>query len=281
MTKVEKAIQKIKNAEKLALEINQDGFYLCFSGGKDSIVLYDITKKANVKFTAHMNLSTVDAPQVLQFVRKNYPDVILHKPKKSIFKIIKDHGMLPTPKIRFCCAEIKEVNGAGYVNLLGIRKAESVKRSKRQELEVQGYKYSNSLDQFNIDFESKIVCVNGKDKILFSPLLDWTDNNIWRYIHENKLEVPELYRMGFNRIGCLFCPMASVKTQQLTRKYFPKFEYAYKKAIKYIMENNDYTHGQITDVDEVFEYWTSKLSLETFLKRKKDKLKFNENKDEN
>ena len=60
-------------------------FYLAFSGGKDSQALYHLAVMAGVKFKAHMSLTSVDPPEVIRFVKQNYPDVELIKPKISIY----------------------------------------------------------------------------------------------------------------------------------------------------------------------------------------------------
>lgn len=128
------SVELLRKAEKLALTYDQEGgFFLAFSGGKDSQALFHVAKMAGVKFKAHMNLTSVDPPQVIRFVKKQYPDVVRHAPQKSIFQLAVERGILPSMRIRWCCADLKETAGAGKVTLIGIRKAESVRRSKRHE----------------------------------------------------------------------------------------------------------------------------------------------------
>lgn len=66
-----------------------------------------------------------------------------------------------------------------------------------------------------------ITCVGGKDKVLISPILAWTSENVWEFL--NKLGVPhcELYDQGQERIGCLFCPMSKVREMQMFPEKFP------------------------------------------------------------
>ena len=64
------------------------GFYLAFSGGKDSQALYHVAKLAGVKFEARMNMTTVDPASVVSFVKREYPDVIRHVPEMNFFDLI-------------------------------------------------------------------------------------------------------------------------------------------------------------------------------------------------
>ena len=61
------AIERIKQYEP------EEGYYVAFSGGKDSIVVYDLVKRAGVKHDTHFSVTTVDPPEVLQFIRNYYP----------------------------------------------------------------------------------------------------------------------------------------------------------------------------------------------------------------
>lgn len=268
MNKVDKAIETIQKAESLALKYQDYGFHLAFSGGKDSQVIYELCKMAGVKFRPVMQVTTIDPPEVMKFVRKNYPDVILERPEINFYKLIVKQQVLPTALARFCCKYLKEQSGAGTVTILGIRKAESSKRAKRNELEISGHKYSNSLDQFNIDNKNQILCINGKDKILLSPIIDWTHADVWRFIRERGLEYCNLYDNGYHRIGCMFCPMSSVKIKNLDRKNYPGVEREIKKSIKILADRGKYARLGC-DVDEIFEWWLSKKSIEDYLASKK------------
>ena len=131
-SKIAYSISLLRKCEQMALDYDpEDGFYLAFSGGKDSQALYHIAKMAGVKFKAHMNLTSGDPPEVIRFVKRNYPDVELIKPKMSIYDMALKKHLMPTRILRWCCAEYKEMSGAGKVTLIGIRHAESVRLSKR------------------------------------------------------------------------------------------------------------------------------------------------------
>lgn len=178
--KIDYSINLLRKAEPMALRLDpENGFNLAFSGGKDSQALYHIAQMAGVKFKAHMSLTSVDPPEVIRFVKRQYPDVELIKPKMSIYDMALKKHVLPTMRFRWCCAEFKETSGAGKVTLIGIRKQESVRRSKREEIEISGHKFSGNFDQWSEHEEKMVTCVGGKDKILVSPILYWTERDVW------------------------------------------------------------------------------------------------------
>ena len=77
------SVELLQKAEKIALNYDaEQGYYLAFSGGKDSQALFHIAQLAGVKFSGHMNLTSVDPPEVIRFVKRNYPEVELIKPKR-------------------------------------------------------------------------------------------------------------------------------------------------------------------------------------------------------
>ena len=85
-------------------------YYLCYSGGKDSDVILALAKLAGVNFEAVHNLTTVDAPETVQYV-KSQPDVRIDYPETTMWKLIVEKRMPPTRLVRYCCEELKERGG--------------------------------------------------------------------------------------------------------------------------------------------------------------------------
>lgn len=258
--KIEHSIELLKKAEKIALAYDkEDGFYLAFSGGKDSQALYHIAQMAGVKFKAHFSPTSVDPPQVIRFIRKQYPDVVFEKLRKNIYDVAVEKQILPSMRIRWCCEEFKEHAGAGKVTLIGIRKSESTRRAKRNEVEISSRKFSGNMEQFEewrkdkvkpsvanpdvIDSESITGCIKGKDSLLVSPIIYWTEKDVWEFLND-VVKVPhcELYDKGYHRIGCILCPMSSHKQKIREAKDFP---YAKEKWIDAIIRIR--RGGGITD----------------------------------
>lgn len=288
--KIQHSVELIRKAEKLALIYDpENGFYNTFSGGKDSQALYYIVKMSGVKFQTHINFTSVDPAEVVKFVKTQYPSVIRHKPQISIYKKAIDIGFLPTMIRRWCCKEYKEGGGAGKVKLIGIRSAESVKRSKRNEVEVSAKKFSGNIeefkewsnkqierkkkrklknqDEFSVKKDNEVRCINGKDSILISPIFDWTQKDVW-YFLKNIIKAPHcnIYDEGQERIGCILCPMASLKQTQKDIEKYPYVKKKWIEAIKEMRRNGifdyKYTNNPNATEDDIaeniFDCWISR-----------------------
>ena len=84
--KIEYSINLIRKAEKIAITMQPEkGFWLAFSGGKDSQVLYHLAQMAGVNFEAHYSLTTLDPPELVHFIKRKYSNVIIDRPKQTFF----------------------------------------------------------------------------------------------------------------------------------------------------------------------------------------------------
>lgn len=270
--KINYSISLIQKAEKTAIRYRQDGFFVAFSGGKDSQVLLKLTELAGVKFTAQYNLTTLDPPENVKFIKQHYPAVEIVRPEKTFLQICRHHKMLPSQWTRFCCKELKESTNEHAVTLTGIRHAESARRSKRQEVFLQTRRRhpeftQGTFDQFSRHQETTVECLKGKDKLTVNPMLDWTEQDVWGFIHEYHLPINPLYARGYTRVGCLFCPMANIKNICREAHDYPKYYQAMLRLIhriraeKFNDENPD-VWGTLTD-EQVFWYWARKMSPNT------------------
>ena len=263
--KIDYSIALLRKAESMSLRLDpENGFYLAFSGGKDSQALYHIAQMAGVKFKAHMNLTSVDPPEVIRFVRRQYPDVELIKPKMSIYEMAKKKHILPTRTLRWCCAEYKEFSGSGKVTLIGIRKQESTRRAKRNEVELDKHKFSGTFDQWEEHEEAMVTCVRGKDKILVSPIIYWTERDVWQFLND-VVKVPhcKLYDEGYKRIGCILCPMSNYKQKVKDMRRFPHAKRNWIKAIQWLIDNG-YINHNFSDAEFGFNWWISGKSFDKF-----------------
>ena len=212
-----------------------EGYYVTFSGGKDSIVVKDLVKKSGVKYEIHYNLTTVDPPELVKYIKQQHPDVNINSPEESMWRLIPRKLMPPTRMVRYCCEVLKERGGSGRRVVTGVRAEESYKRSKRRFVEN---------------------CFKDGTKTYINPILDWKDHHIWQYIKENNLDYCHLYDEGFKRLGCVMCPMANKKQILLEAKRWPKFYQAYVRAFDRMIEERK-RRGKETEWEtgEQVMYW--------------------------
>lgn len=269
--KIDYSIALLRKAEALALRFDpDDGFFLAFSGGKDSQALLHLAQMANVKFKAYMNFTSVDPGEVVRFVKRQYPDVVRVPPRISIYDMAKKKGILPTAKARWCCAEYKEIGGVGKVTLVGVRREESIRRSKRNEITSSNFKISETFDQFSKHEEEMVACVRGRDKIIISPILHWTERNVWEFLNE-VVKVPhcELYDQGYTRIGCILCPMASYKKKLKDIERWPYVKKKWVETIDWLTKNKwaNTTHEPMS-AQERFDMWISMMTYKQWMYEK-------------
>lgn len=210
--KVEFAISLLKAWEP------PEGYYLAFSGGKDSVAIYDLAVKAGVKFDAHYCVSPIDPPQIYKFIKEYYPDVQWDFHARGFWKLVDKKG-LPMRQGRWCCAIIKEAGGLKRTVIVGNRWAESSMRA--------GQCYVQTPDK-----------IAGKrkplNKTFIRPILNFTDYDVWQYIRQNKLPYCSLYDEGFKRLGCVLCPFSRDIKREET--YFPKLTNLWKLACERLVK---------------------------------------------
>ena len=267
-SKIDKAIEFIKHGEKLALAMNADGYFVAFSGGKDSQVLLWLAQQAGVKYRAFYAVTTNDPPQNVQFIRQFYPEVIFIHPKENFYKLVAKKG-LPTMRTRFCCRVLKETAGIGYATLVGVRKDESSKRRGYRDVDVISRRKEHQ-DKERVYSVDEIVatehkCIKGKDKLILRPILDFTESEVWEVIYANNLPVNPCYKTA-NRVGCIFCPFAP-KKQIL--EYCKKYPRAKAKIIDSIQQCQTKMQKCKFSPDEYFDWWLTKKSVKQYMAEKR------------
>ena len=96
MDKVQTAIKRLQTFEP------PDGYYLAFSGGKDSVVIKMLADMAGVRYDAHYNVTGIDPPELVYFIRQHHPDVVWEYPRDkdgeviTMWRLIRKKKMQPT-----------------------------------------------------------------------------------------------------------------------------------------------------------------------------------------
>ena len=260
-SKMETSIATIKKAAKLAKKYTGKPLVVAFSGGKDSQTVYHLAEAAGVEFEAVYSATTIDPPEVVRFIRKQYPNVKFNVPRLSFWRLAEKIRMLPNRNMRYCCSILKEQTSPGRVTLTGVRREESIKRAKRQVLAIN--KKPRQFDEFESVDKIDVQCFgDGKEKITVNPILDWTETDVWRYLN-NVVNVQhcELYDIGRHRVGCLFCPMKARKEIVDDMIRYPHQFKRLKMTVAKIAE----TSKQFPkDPKGFIEWWLSNKSVQEF-----------------
>lgn len=274
--KVQVAIERLKSFEP------PEGYYLAFSGGKDSVVIKALADMAGVKYDAHYTNTTVDPPELIRFIKEKHPDVEIVAPKDkdgnyiTMWKLIRKKKLPPYRTTRYCCAVLKESQGYGRMTITGVRWAESSNR-KINHGELTVYKGKNMkelvdsgnftetnrggvvLNNDNEESRKMIERCYQRNRVVVNPIIDWTDEDVWEFIREYEVPYCELYDKGYKRLGCIGCPMSSHRAEELER--YPKYKQAYIRAFDRMLEEREKSglenrHNWQTGED-VYRWWVN------------------------
>lgn len=264
--KLQASIALVKKAETVALGLNPvDGFYLGFSGGKDSVALLQVVRLAGVKFKAVHNVTGIDAPATIHFIKQHFPEVEFQHAKENFLELVQKKG-LPRMNMRFCCERLKERVGAGNVVLTGVRHGESAKRAAYSPVQIwsrrkehEGKDKARSIDDI---VQNEHQCIKGKDRIMVFPILDWTEEDVWDFIDEYDLPVNPCYRL-FGRVGCMYCPFASPDQVEQYEKLYPRYKERVMLAVRRWWAKSD--EHLWPSPEAYYEWWKSRKSLAKFM----------------
>lgn len=225
------------------------GYYGCFSGGKDSLVVKQLAAEAGIDVAWHYSVTTIDPPELVRYIRREHSDVRwVRNPRWNFFTAMKTKGF-PTRRARWCCREFKELSAPdGAIQLMGLRAEESARRAKAWA-EVTSHK---------------------RGGLVVAPIISWSSDEVWAFIRDRGLPYCELYDEGFHRLGCVGCPMSRQERVAAFARW-PRIERLWKKAFHRIWKARS---GRLTrrglpwfgdvyfaDWREMWEWWLSDSSL--------------------
>ena len=203
-----------------AAKYKEENIVISFSGGKDSTVTADVVTKAlsNPSLVHIFGNTTLEFPTTLEYAnryRDSHPLAIFQIAKNDeqvFYDVCEDIGP-PARMMRWCCSMFKTGPITRVINSMyrsqqiltfyGIRKSESVSRSKYNRIED--------------DAES----VKIQQQTVASPIFFWKDIDIWLYILAEDVDFNSAYRLGYDRVGCWCCPNNNQRAQFLSRIYMP------------------------------------------------------------
>nr|DAP34109.1 MAG TPA: phosphoadenosine-phosphosulfate reductase [Caudoviricetes sp.] len=275
----EEAIRLLRGYEDFALKIDPRGYCVCTSEGKDSRVLGHLMRRAGVKHFYIHNITGIDPPELVYFQRRNFREYQdmgyeVHDCMydMSIWQLMKKKRVPPMRHMRYCCEHLKEKKTLEQGNAMictGVRRAESTRRAKqRAELE-HDHEHLNPYDQeYGVEVETWRVCFdNPKWGIeglwTLNPIAEWPDHWIWDYSKEAHLEQCSLYNEGFDRLGCIGCPMGGECQRRRQFERWPGFRNAWLRAFRACIDGRKESGlpTPFTDPEEWMEWWLSDKTM--------------------
>ena len=231
-------------------EPNGEPYYLCYSGGKDSDAIRILATLAGVKHECKHNLTTVDAPETVYYVRETIGRENILVPPLSMWQLIEREKYPPTRLARYCCEELKERGGKGRIKITGVRWAESENRAKNSDfIKIIGKPKTTAkkAEDLGIDYRATPkggIVLNDDNaetrrfvercyrttSTMINPIVDWSDTDVWDFLHYYGCESNPLYKCGDSRVGCIGCPLQGLKGMRTDFKKYPKYRAAYIRA---------------------------------------------------
>lgn len=269
----QKAIERMQKASEISMKLFGQPLVVTYSGGKDSDVILQIAKNAKVPFEVLHNHTTADAPETVYHIRNVFRELELEgikctidKPvykgkRTSMWNLIPQKLMPPTRLVRYCCAVLKEKGGTGRFIATGVRWDESAARkNNRGTMEVihRDREKRLILQDDNDEARRTFETCKLKGKRVVNPIVEWKTDDVLQYIKDQKIEINPLYGCGFDRVGCVGCPMAGTEGRRFEFTMFPAFKKNYIRAFDRMLEarkeSGKSTENWENGID-VFHWW--------------------------
>lgn len=235
----------LKQLEAEAIQIMREVMAECknpvllFSGGKDSIVMLRLAEKAFYPGKMPFPLMHIDTEH-------NFPEVIAFRDKRAkeldaklIVRSVQDSINSGRVKLR---SDSESRNVHQTVTLLdainefqfdacfgGARRDEEKARAKERI-----FSFRDDFGQWDPKNQRPELwslyntCVHAGENIRVFPISNWTELDVWQYIAEEKLEIPEIYyaheRQVVWRGGWLYVsPHLELKPGEVVQKKMVRF----------------------------------------------------------
>ena len=238
--------------------------YVAFSGGKDSTVLLDLVRRKYPHIKGVFSDTGLEYPEIRDFV-KTIDNVEWLKPKIPFTEVLKKYGFPVVSKEQSqfihqyntaksektkhtrwygnkwgmgkisekwkylinapfkisdkCCDIMKKNPSKKFEKETGLHPIIGTMMHESNQRKTNWYKYG--CNAFDLKRPTS------------RPLSFWSEEDIWEYIKKYNLPYSEIYDMGYDRTGCMFCLYGLQKEDNPTR--FDKMKKTHPKIHDYCM----------------------------------------------
>lgn len=270
-TYVERSTKIIQAAAEMSETFYKKPLVLRYSGGKDSDLILELAKRADIRFEVSNSITTLDSPALTRHIINTRDRCVsqgipferivpTYKGRPvSFYRLIEQKKMLPTRRNRFCCSVLKEYAAPNRLILTGVRWDESRARSKRNVFEVVTHKKqfpafddAHTFEVFREAMEwaeqsgTKAEDPNAYDCTLIrnmkenrscicNPIVFWPTAAVWAFLRQEGVPYCPEYDDGHtHREGCIGCPLSSHMEAELNR--YPERKRRLMLAIERMLE---------------------------------------------
>ena len=251
--------------------------YVSFSGGKDSVVMLSLVELIIPNVQCVFVMTGCESPSVCRFVRQQqeHHNIEIIRPEKTLRQVFAEYGFpLVSKKTAHdiecvrrnpyckssrnklwlgnphhiperwmyllnepyqvsarCCFWLKHQPAYEYHKRTGLNPYIGLLASESYQRTL-GYIQQGGCNVF---------AESGKNHPRSLPLAIWTDDDVWAYIRDRRLSLPDIYEQGAIRTGCMGCGFgAHLNTSGIDtmQRLWPKW---YDMVMNY--ENNGIRYG--------------------------------------
>ena len=181
--------QKVERSQQLIREAYErygDSLVVANSLGKDSVAVWDLSKRVNAKIRGFIVTTRFKPAETVKFmneVTKRYPELKVYQNDTPI-----PDNLYTTDPDR-CC---------------DILKVEPVKRAV-EEMGVKCWVTGLRCTEGRTRTDFQEVEERDKGLIKLNPILIWKEREVWQYLALYQVPVNPLYAQGYRSLGCLPC----------------------------------------------------------------------------